>query len=276
MCELDHESGALKFQVLQPASQTQGIYPGSRQQCQMNLIIFLEQRFWRVFVRKCWCFLSLWQLIGPKLPGRERRLFQIKPWLVLNALLFIITLKNSNSTHRKFCLVKQVWGRTDAELYFSPHHSFYSAQQTTWQGSTAAGTWEGQPEQQRLCPHNKVIWCKKRSRSVGQKHLLSELAAVLEEGAGWPMSTAASPHVCTGSACRTGSAPGSFTECFGAHLRWSTTLYSMEKKFRILIPRTGWDPNCMWGKWKDLPSHCTTALNQNTPSHTTGIRTTGP
>lgn len=45
MCELDHEYGALKFQVLQPASQTQGIYPGSRQQCQINLIIFLEQRF---------------------------------------------------------------------------------------------------------------------------------------------------------------------------------------------------------------------------------------
>lgn len=49
--------------------------------------------------------------------------------------IFIIIPKNSNSTHRQFCLVKQMWGRTDAELYFSPHHSFYSAKQTMWKGS---------------------------------------------------------------------------------------------------------------------------------------------
>lgn len=116
---------------------------------------------------------------------------------------FIIILKNSNSTQRKFCLVQHMWGRTDAELYFSPHHSFCSAKQTVWQGSTATGTQEGQPEQQKLCPHIKVIWCKRRSRSVGQNYLPPELVRVLEGES--RVVPPARVHVCTGSVCRTGS-----------------------------------------------------------------------
>lgn len=166
-----------------------------------------------------------------------------------------------------------MWGRTDAELYFSPHHSFYSSKQTRWQGSAATGTWEGQPEQQRLCPHEKVTWWKRRSRSVVQNHLLPALVTVLE------------------GRCRVvhellGQSPCVHWQCLQdrftllglsetAHLKWSTRLYPLERKFRILAPRTGCDPNwCMNMRALHLPSNCVTALNQNTPLHTSGVRTT--
>lgn len=53
---------------------------------------------------------------------------------------------------------------------------------TVWQGSTASRNEEDQLGQQRLCPHGQVIWCKRRSRSVGQNHRTFQLCQILRGG----------------------------------------------------------------------------------------------
>lgn len=70
---------------------------------------------------------------------------------------------------------------------------------------------------------------------------------------------------------------GSLRNAFGAHPKWSTRLYSLERKLRILAPRTGCDPNwCMHMRALEGSAlklcYCS---EPNTPRHTIGIRTTG-
>lgn len=186
--------------------------------------------------------------------------------------IFIIIPKNSNSTQTILPCKTDV--RQDRCWAFSPHHSFYSAKQTMWKGSNwnlQRPTWTAE-----IIPtHESNLMQEEEQLSMSK---LSTTGYSFRGSPGWSMSPSAGLHVCIGGACRTGSDSWVSQRVHLVHT-WSEALdftpwkgnlgYLLQRQTVI---QTG---ICTWGHWKNLPSNCASALNQNTPRCASGIRTTG-